>query len=99
MTYNNAESSWKWEFGDRAVLTGPGGAAYDTEVQNNRIDSYSDLAYESYRFTVGGTYNFTDSCYTTASVSYDVFNSDEEYVYGDEDGRAYSGFAGIGYRF
>lgn len=72
---------------------------YDTWDQNNNIDSYSDLSYEQYQFTVGGTYNFTPTCYTTASVTYDVFNSDEDYVYGDEDGEAYYGYLGFGYRF
>jgi hypothetical protein len=28
-----------------------------------------------------------------------VFNSEEEYVYGDEDGEAFSGYVGVGYRF
>ena len=72
---------------------------YDTWDQNNNIDSYSDLSYEQYQLTVGGTYNFTPTCYTTASVTYDVFDSDEEFVYGDEDGQAYYGYLGFGYRF
>ena len=36
---------------------------YDTWEQNNNIDSYSDLSYEQIQVTVGGTYNFTPSCY------------------------------------
>jgi hypothetical protein len=42
---------------------------------------------------------FTDALYTTASFTYDVFNADEEYVYGDEDGKMYSSYVGVGYRF
>ncbi len=72
---------------------------YDTWEQNNNIDSYSDLSYEQFQVTVGGTYNFTPSCYTTASMTYDKFISDEAYVYGDEDGDAYYGYLGFGYRF
>ncbi len=72
---------------------------YNTWDQNNLIDSYSDLTYEQYQITVGGTYNFTPNHYTTVSTTYDVFNSDEAYVYGDEDGKAYSGYVGVGIRF
>jgi len=72
---------------------------YDTWEQNNNIDSYSDLSYEQFQINVGGTYNFTPSCYTTASMTYDKFISDEDYVYGDEDGEAYYGYLGFGYRF
>jgi hypothetical protein len=72
---------------------------YDTWDQNNNIDSYSDLSYEQFQVTVGGTYDFTPSCYTTASLTYDKFISDEEYVYDDEDGSAYYGYLGFGYRF
>ena len=74
--------------------------SYDnTDGYNNLIDSYSDLSYEQYSTMVGGTYQFTDALYTTASFTYDVFESDEEYVYGDEDGKAYYSYVGIGYRF
>ena len=57
------------------------------------------MSYEQYQLTLGGTYNFTPTCYTTASVTYDVFDSGEGYVYGDEDGDAYYGYLGFGYRF
>lgn len=105
--YNKAEDSWDWDFAERASLIMGGGAYnYDSWVQNNLIDSYSDLSYEQYQFTVGGTYNFTEAFYTTASATYDVFKSDnhifdsgEEYVYGDEDGTAYYGYVGVGWNF
>ena len=108
IVYNKAEESWQWDFEDRPTLEfiGPTSSAgatpnpgYDTVAQNNDIDTYSDLSYEQYQFSVGGTYNFTPTCYTTASVTYDVFDSGEEYVYGDEDGEAYYGYLGFGYRF
>jgi len=99
-TYNHAEDSFDWDFDERASLIMGGGAYnYDSWDQNNDIDSYSDLTYEQYQFTVGGTYNFTDTFYTTASATYDVFNMKEEYVYDDEDGHSYYGYAGIGWNF
>ncbi|MBN2644889.1 MAG: hypothetical protein JXR59_05380 [Desulfuromonadaceae bacterium] len=72
---------------------------YDTWVMNNLIDGYSDLSYEQYEFTLGATYNFTEAFYTKVQASYDIFESDEEYVYGDEDGDAFSGYVAIGYKF
>lgn len=72
---------------------------YDTWDQNNFIDSYSDLSYEQYQFNFGGTYDFTDNCYTTASFTYDTFNSNQKYVYGDEDGDAFYSYLAFGYRF
>lgn len=72
---------------------------FDTWEQNNNIDSYSDLSYEQYQLTVGGTYNFTDRLYTNASFTYDIFNMGETYVYGDEDGTAYYGYVGVGWKF
>ncbi|MCA1796999.1 MAG: hypothetical protein LC645_05575 [Geobacteraceae bacterium] len=72
---------------------------YDTWDQNNNIDSYSDLSYEQYSFTLGGTYNFTPAFYTTVEATYDIFESDEEYVYGDEDGDMLRGYVAIGYKF
>jgi len=104
--YNKAEDSWDWNFADRMALgdvvirgglnVGP---AYDTADQNNLIDSYSDLSYEQYQLSAGGTFNFTEAFYTTASFTYDVFNMGEEYVYGDEDGTAYYGYVGLGWNF
>jgi len=72
---------------------------YDTWEVNNKIDGYSDLSYEQYSFTLGGTYNFTDALYTRVEGTYDIFYSDEKYVYGDEDGKAFSGYVAIGYKF
>jgi predicted porin len=72
---------------------------YDTWDQNNNIDEYSDLSYEQYSFTLGGTYNFTPAFYTTVEATYDMFESDEEYVYGDEDGDMFTGYIAIGCKF
>ena len=98
--YNKADDTWDWNFTERQSLVMGGGAYnYDSWVQNNLIDSYSDLSYQQYQFTAGGTYNFTSSFYANISATYDVFDMGEEYVYGDEDGTAYYGYAGIGWNF
>ncbi len=72
---------------------------YDNWQLNNEIDGYSDLEYEQYSFTLGATYDFTEAMYTTVSCTYDVFNSDEDYVYGDEDGDMFSGYVALGIKF
>lgn len=72
---------------------------YDTWDQNNDMDSYSDLSYEQYQFTVGGRYNFTETFFTRTSFTYDIFDMKETYVYGDEDGTAYYGYVGFGWTF
>jgi len=72
---------------------------YDNWELNNKIDGYSDLSYDQYQFTAGGTYNFTEQFYTNATFSYDIFDMGEEYVYGDEDGTAYYGYVGVGWTF
>ena len=100
VTYNKAEASWDWNFAERASLVmGAGDMNYNTWDQNNLIDSYSDLSYEQYQLNIGGTYSFTDRMYASASLTYDVFESDQEYVYGNEDGGAYYSYLGFGYRF
>lgn len=107
-TYNYSSATGDWDFSEReslgeVVIRAPNdvntGTAYDTWKQNNLIAGYSDLEYTQYSFTLGGTYNFTDAFYTKMQGTYDIFESDEEYVYGDEDGKAYSGYLAIGYKF
>ena len=101
-TFNKSDDVWEWRFGDRPQLEW-GGLVRDnydnTNGVNNLIDSYSDLSYNQYQLTFGSTYNFTERLYANASFTYDLFKADEAYVYGDEDGTAYYGFAGVGWRF
>jgi len=101
ITYNKAESSWEWEFADRDTSSfGAGAGAYDDSNDiNNLIDTYSDLSYTEVQYSLDGSYNFTERFYTSAQVTYDVFNSDEEYVYGDEDGEVVTGMVGFGWIF
>lgn len=63
------------------------------------IENYSDLEYEQIELSLGGTYNITDNLYTTALAVADIFDSEEDYVYGDEGGTVYSGYLGVGYKF
>jgi len=100
MTYNKADSSWEWEFSERDNSAFGAGAAYYAydEIQNE-IDSYSDLSYTQIQYTLGGKYNFTDNFFTNVQGTYDTFKSDEEYVYGDEDGNVLSAYVGFGWIF
>lgn len=77
----------------------PSASAGGWEDRIPLVKEYSDLAYQQFDLTVGGTYNFSEQLYTTAMVTYSDFNSDEAYVYGDEDGSMYYGYLGVGYRF
>ena len=79
---------------------GPLAAFYsDFEDRIGLVENYSDLEYTQIDINIGGSYDFTDRLYATASATYSDFDSDEEYVYGDESGTAYYGNVGIGYRF
>lgn len=78
---------------------GTGSVSYDNWELNNQIDSYSELEYQQYEVTLGGTYAFTEQFYTTASVTYDKFESEKTYVYGDEDGDVLRGYFAMGYNF
>lgn len=100
ITYNKAESDWEWEFGARDTSGfGAGASAYDDYALNNLIDTYSDLSYTQIQYTLGGKYNFTESFFTNLQGTYDTFTSDEEYVYGDEDGNILSAYVGFGWIF
>ena len=69
------------------------------EERISLVEDYSDLEYTQIDLTIGGTYDFSDRLYTSASLTYSDFDSDEEYVYGDESGSSYYGYVGVGYRF
>ena len=107
ITYNKAEDSWDWDFADRPQvaftsatgIVGTEANGYDSEDINDLMDEYSDLSYEQYQLTLGGTYNFTETFYMKASGTYDIFDAKEEYVYGDEDGDMISGYVGLGWVF
>jgi len=108
LTYNLSEDTWDWSFSDRPVIqefpvdtSGNFGEdpIYHTPEQNNKIDSYSDLEYDTLEWNFGGTYNVNDSCYVKANVGAEYFMQDQEYVYGDEEGDVYRGYVGFGYTF
>lgn len=99
LTYNLSEDTWDWNFSDRPLLKGKGRNCYDTTSQNNKIDSYSDLEYDTLEWNFGGTFNVNDSCYVKANLGAEYFMQDQEYVYGDEEGDVYRGYVGFGYTF
>ena len=86
---------------DTGIASGSPYAAvnYDDWQLNNLITSYSDLEYQQYELTLGGTYDFTKALYTTTTLTYEIFESDQMYVYGDEDGEAFRGYLAMGYKF
>ena len=49
--------------------------------------------------TLGGTYYLTEALYTSASATYEFFNADDDYVYGEEDGQNVYGYFGVGWKF
>lgn len=71
----------------------------DFEDRIGLVENYSDLEYQQVAISVGGTYNFTERLYASANLTYSDFDSDEDYVYGDESGSSYYGYLGVGYRF
>ena len=101
ITYNQAEASMESiSLNEPFTPTGVLEAFYsDFEGRIGLVENYSDLEYTQIDISVGGSYDFTDRLYATASATYSDFDSDEEYVYGDESGSAYYGNVGIGYRF
>ncbi len=89
-------AAWYNGDGDSAKTVGTDGG---WENRIGLVETYSDLEYSQLDLTVGGTYNFSERLYTTASLTFSDFDSDEEYVFGDESGDSYYGYVGVGYRF
>lgn len=65
----------------------------------SEIVNYSDLRYKTTQLNIGGVYNYAANMYFTADAAAEFFVDDEPYVYGDQDGEAYSVMLGMGYRF
>ncbi|MEA3547594.1 MAG: MtrB/PioB family outer membrane beta-barrel protein [Thermodesulfobacteriota bacterium] len=61
------------------------GGEYDP-ANTNDIESYSDLEYDVININIGATYAITDTIGLTVDYVYEDVSSDEDYVYGDEDG-------------
>ena len=103
ITYNHAEASMESISLTEPFTPTPGtplaGFYSDFEGRIGLVENYSDLEYTQIDLSIGGSYDFTERLYATASATYSDFDSDEEYVYGDESGSAYYGNVGIGYRF
>ncbi|PLX96361.1 MAG: hypothetical protein C0621_01970 [Desulfuromonas sp.] len=74
------------------------GTLYSLEAVS-AITDYSDLEFVQTELNFGGTYTFSPALYLTAAAGYEIFEDNSPYVYGDQDGTAWSGNVGVGYRF
>ena len=72
-------------FPDLGGITTTWGREYDP-ANTNHVESYSDLDYDIININVGATYAITDTIGLTVDYVYEDVSSDEDYVYGDEDG-------------
>ena len=61
------------------------GGEYNPDNTND-VESYSDLEYDVININIGATYAITDTIGLTVDYVYEDVSSDEDYVYGDEDG-------------
>ncbi|HAD05189.1 MAG TPA: hypothetical protein DEB35_13030 [Desulfuromonas sp.] len=64
-----------------------------------KMTSYSDLHFSQIDLSLGATYRFTPALYATAQGNWQQFEDKDPYVYGDQDGTAWRGSVGLGYRF
>lgn len=60
---------------------------------------YSDLRFKQTEVNLGAKYQFTPALYVAANAGVQWFIDDAPYVYGDQDGTAYRGSVGLGYKF
>jgi len=63
------------------------------------MTEYSDLHYTQTDLSLGGTYRFTPALYATVQGAWQKFEDKDPYVYGDQDGTAWRGSVGLGYKF
>ena len=71
---------------------------YDVTAMTG-VETYSDLEYAQLDVNVGGTYAFTTALSLNANAGYALFDDNEPYVDGDEDGDSYYGNLGVAYKF
>ena len=65
----------------------------------NGSEDYSDLDYTMWELELSGSYSLTDALGLTVTYWYSDYEDDEEYVYGDLTGDAYSLMGYVTYRF
>jgi len=101
INYSDAQVDWTGlNLSTPAAINDPTllGTIYDIPAVNVIAD-YSDLQYVQTEIGLGGTYQFSPMLYTTAQLGWQLFEDKDPYVYGDQDGTAYRGSVGLGYRF
>lgn len=99
-SYSDARADWKdLTVSYNATVTDPAmNNLYDPSLMSE-MATYSDLHYTQTEVNLGGTYRFTPALYATAQGSWQKFDDKDPYVYGDQDGDAWRGSLGLGYRF
>ncbi len=63
------------------------------------VNTFSDLDYETYEFSVKTDYQFTDIMAGYSELAYSDVNDNEPYVYGDYDGSWFLIHAGLRFIF
>ncbi len=100
LNYSDAQADWKGlSIETPGVVNDPVMTnLYDVSAVNI-ITTYSDLHYVQTDVTLGGTYQFTPAFFVAAQAGWQKFEDKDPYVYGDQDGEAWRGNFGVGYKF
>lgn len=85
--------------GDPFTLTVEGRTDDYSFTYINGSDEYSDLEYIMWEFELTGSYSITDQLGLTVNWLYSEYQDQEEYVYGELDGKAWSLSSFVTYRF
>lgn len=102
VSYSDARTDWR----DLSVSYPAGNIVTDPVMLElydpsllTKMTGYSDLHYTQTDLSLGGIYRFTPVLYATASGAWQKFEDKDPYVYGDQDGTAWRGSVGLGYKF
>jgi predicted porin len=100
ISYSDARAEWKdLSVNYNAPITDPVLQELYDPALLSEMTNYSDLHYVQTDVTLGATYSFTPALYTTLQGNWQMIEDKDPYVYGDQDGTAWRGSLGVGYRF
>ena len=85
--------------GDPFTLTVNGRTDDYSFIYINGSEEYSDLEYIMWELELMGNYSITDQLGLTVNWLYSDYNDQEDYVYGELDGKAWSLSTFVTYRF
>ena len=85
--------------GDPFTLTVEGRTDDYSFTYINGSEEYSDLEYIMWELELMGNYSITDQLGLTVNWLYSDYNDQEDYVYGDLDGKVWSLSTFVTYRF